>query len=186
MIKVEVDSPNQWITRAGGHVSEEGNCVLPMKDILVPMHNASTSLVQYEAEKDESQTMDRVGKMQLIQGIAYNVRAADKAYFGLWSKTLIEINIKLPATVELFGGCKNCLQSSFSQNALREHVSPELKLLSDLNNENIIHKLDSGGIIQEQDYEIAIRYYNEFLNLNLMFYPEVKSLKKKVCRECSS
>lgn len=160
--------------------------VLPIKGILVPMHHASTSIERYEKEKDKSQTMDVIGRMQLIQNIGLNVRAADKAYFDEWSKALVCRNINNTEVIALFGGCKNCFQSSLSANSLREFVSPKLRLLSDQNNTKIIHALDSGGMIQESDFHVVFEYYDEFLRLNLLFFPEIKSLPKKKCKQCSS
>ena len=182
----EIISPNAWITRAGGHLTKEDIVALPIKVIIMPMHNASTSIERYEREKHKPQTMDLVGKMQLIQNIGLNVRTADKAYFNEWSKALIAKNINEPNVINLFGGCKNCLQSSLSPNSLREFVSPKLKELSDQNNVKIIHAMDSGGMIQESDANIVFEYYNEFLSLNLMYFPEIKSLPIKRCKQCSS
>lgn len=182
----EIISPNKWITRAGGHLTKDDKVILPLKAILVPMHNASTSIEKYEKEKDKPQTMDLIGKMQLIQNIGLNVRAADKAYFNEWSKTIIANNIGNSDVVALFEGCKNCFQSSLSPNSLREFVSPGLKNLSDLNNTKIIHAMDSGGMIEEQDIHVVFDYYDEFLRLNLMYFPEVRSFPKKKCKECSS
>ncbi len=182
----EIISPNKWITKAGGHLTKDDKIALPIKAILMPMHNASTSIERYEKEKDKPQTMDLIGKMQLIQNIGLNVRAADKAYFNEWSKTLITKNINEPSIVNLFGGCKNCLQSSLSPNSLREFVSPKLKELSDQNNEKIIHAMDSGGMIKETDTNIVFEYYDAFLALNLMYFAEIKSLPIKRCKQCSS
>ena len=182
----EIISPNNWITRAGGHLTIDDKVHLPIKAILVPMHHASISIERYEKEKDKPQTMDIVGKMQLIQNIGLNVRAADKTYFNEWSKMLIQKNINNNEVIALFGSCKNCFQSTLSPNSLREFVSSKLKILSDQNNEKIIHAMDSGGMIRESDIHIVFEYYDEFLRLNLMFFPEIRSLQKKKCKECSS
>jgi len=180
----ELISPNNWITKAGGHLSRDGKIRLPIRAILLPMHHASTSIEQYKEEKDKPQTMDIVGKMQLIQNIGLNVRAADKAYFNMWSSAIIDYNINNSEVVKMFGGCKNCLKSSLSPNSLREQVSPKLKQLSDLNNTKIIHTMDSGGMIKESDIHIVFEYYDEFLSLNLMSFPEVNTLPKKKCNKC--
>ena len=186
-------SPNDWFKKAGATISDDWKIqhpfkgiLLPMKDILSPMNNASTSIERYEKEKDLPQTMDVFGKLQLIQNIGLNVRAADKAYFNLWSSTLIKNHINNEDHVLLYGGCKNCLQASLSPNSLREHVAPKLKELSDLNNNKIIHVMDSGGMIKESNAYIVFEYYNEFLNLNLMNFPEIKLLKKRKCKQCMS
>lgn len=178
-------SPNDWFKKAGVILSDE-KLQLPIKDIILPMHHASTSIEKYEKEKNLPQTMDVFGKLQLIQNIGISVRAADKAYFNLWSSALIKNSINNEEVVRLFGGCKNCLQMSLSPNSLREHVAPKLKELSDLNNIKIIHAMDSGGMLNESDSYIVFEYYNEFLNLNLMFFPEVKELKIRKCKQCMS
>jgi len=41
-------------------------------------------------------------------------------------------------------------------------------------------------MIKESDAHIVFEYYNEFLNLNLMYFPEIKSLKKRKCKQCMS
>ena len=179
-------SPNDWFKKAGVTIYDNDKLQLPIRDIILPMHHASTSIERYEKEKDLPQTMDVFGKFQLIQNIGINVRAADKAYFNLWSSALIKNSINNEATVILFGGCKNCLQASLSPNSLREHVAPKLKELSDLNNNKIIHAMDSGEMIKESDAHIVFEYYNEFLNLNLMYFPEIQSLKKRKCKQCMS
>jgi len=143
-----VISPNDWFIKAGAIIYDNDKLKLPIKDIIIPMHQASTSIEKYEKEKDLPQTMDIVGKVQLIQNIGINVRAADKAYFNLWSSALIKNSINNEEAVSLFYGCKNCLQTSLSPNSLREHVAPKLKELSNLNNNRIIHAMDSGGMIQ--------------------------------------
>ncbi len=182
----EIISPNEWISKAGGHLTKEDKVILPIRAILIPMHNASTSIERYEKEKDMPQTMDVAGKMQLIQNIGLNIRAADKAYFNEWSKTLISINIHNRDVIKLFGECNNCFQSSLSPNSLREFVSPELKTLSDQNNIKIIHAMDSGDMIKESDTHIVFEYYDKFLQLNLMYFPEIKSLPIRKCKECTS
>ena len=179
-------SPNNWIKKAGGYISADGKLQLPLRDILLPIHHASICIERYEKEKDEPQTMDVLGKMQLIQNIGLNVRAADKAYFSLWSSALIKNSINDQKVVSLFGGCKNCLQASLSPNSLRENVAPKLKALSGLNNIKIIHSMDSGGMIKESDIHVVFDYYNEFLNLNLLQFPEIRSLKKRKCKQCIS
>lgn len=179
-------SPNDWLKKAGVKIYSDDKLRLPIRDIILPMHHASISIERYEKEEDQPQTMDVFGKLQLIQNIGINVRAADKAYFSLWSTALIRNSIYNEEAVLLFGGCKNCLQASLSPNSLREHVSPKLKKLSDLNNNKIIHAMDSGGMIKESDFHIVFEYYNEFLDLNLMYFSEIKSLKKRKCRECMS
>ncbi len=179
-------SPNDWFNKAGVTISEDDKLQLPIRDIILPMHHASASIKRYEKEKDMPQTMDVFSKLQLIQNIGINVRAADKAYFNLWSSALIKNSINNEDAVLLFGGCKNCLQASLSPNSLREHVAPRLKELSDINNNKIIHAMDSGGMIKESDAHIVFEYYNEFLNLNLMYFPEIKSLKKRKCKQCMS
>lgn len=179
-------SPNNWLKKAGVTISDEDELKLPIRDIIMPMHQASICVERYEKEKDLTQTMDVYGRLQLIQNIGINVRAADKAYFNLWSSALIRSNINNEEVVCLFDGCKNCLQASLSPNSLREHVSPKLKELSELNNKKIIHAMDSGGMIKDSDAHIVFEYYNEFLNLNLMYFPEIKSLKKRKCKQCMS
>ncbi|WDP92307.1 MAG: hypothetical protein HUN04_22315 [Desulfobacter sp.] len=183
-MKYEFIAPNQWLTKAGAFLSKSGKPILPIKAILMPMHQASVSIERYKQDKDKPQTMDLIGKRQLIQNIGLNVRSADKAYFNTWSKNIIESNIDNRSAVELFNGCKNCLQSSLSPNSLREYISPKLKELSDLNNSKIIHSMDTGGMIKEKNFNIVFDYYNEFMKINLMHYPEIKSLPIKRCKEC--
>ena len=180
----EIVSPNSWITKAKGYLSAEDKLILPMKCTLIPMHQASTSIEKYNKEKDFPQTMDLVGKMQLIQNIGLNVRAADKAYFNEWSEGLIQINKNNTASIKLFRDCKNCMSKSLSGNSLREFVSLRLKELSDLNNTKIIHAMDSGNLISEEDIHIVFDYYEEFLNLELLGFPELKSLPIRKCGEC--
>jgi hypothetical protein len=182
----DIVSPNDWFQKAGVIISNDDKLRLPIREILLPMHHASICIERYEKEKDRSQTMDVFGKLQLIQNIGINVRVADKAYFNLWSSAIITNTINNEASVIQFGGCKNCLQATLSPNSLREHVAPKLKELSDLNNEKIIHAMDSGGMIKESDFYIVFKYYNEFLNLNLLYFPAIESLKKKKCKQCMS
>jgi len=183
----EIISPNSWLIKAGAYISFEDKIILPLKCVLIPMHHASTSIEKYHKEKDLPQTMDLVGKMQLIQNIGLNVRSADKAYFNEWSSTIVQNNINNEDVIKLFGECKNCFKKSLSGNSLREFVSPRLKELSDLNNTKIIHGLDSGKpIIPETDFHIVFDYYQEFLTLNLMHFPALKSLPKQKCKECNS
>jgi len=180
----EIVSPNNWIVRAGGHLSAEDKLILPMKCVLMQLHQASTSIEKYRKEMDLPQTMDLVGKMQLIQNIGLNVRAADKAYFNEWSITIIQNNIDSTDVMNLFGGCKNCFKKSLSGNSLREFVSARLKELGDLNNIKIIHAMDSGKLINERDVHVVFDYYEEFIKLNLLYFPALKSLPKKKCKEC--
>jgi len=180
----EIVSPNNWIIKAKGYLTTEDKLILPLKCILIPMHQASTSIEKYNKEKDLPQTMDLVGKMQLIQNIGLNVRAADKAYFNEWSKGLIQINKDNITSLKLFGGCINCLSKSLSGNSLREFVSLRLKELSDLNNAKIIHAMDSGKYINADDVHIVFDYYEEFLKLELLGFPGLKSLPISKCREC--
>lgn len=81
---------------------------------------------------------------------------------------------------------KTALKKSLSGNSLREFVSPCLKKLGDLNNIKIIHAMDSGKLINEHDVHVVFDYYDEFLKLNLMYFPALKSLPKKKCKECES
>ena len=180
----EIVSPNKWITKAGGYLSVEDKLIFPMKCILMPMHQASTSIEKYNKEKHLPQTMDLLGKMQLIQNIGLNVRAADKAYFNEWSQALIQINRDNMDSLKLFSDCKNCMSKSLSGNSLREFVSLRLKELSDLNNTKIIHAMDSGKLIREGDTHIVFDYYEEFLKLELLYFPELKSLPIKKCGGC--
>jgi len=182
----DIISPKNWIVRAGGHLTTEDKLVLPMKCVLVPIHQASTSIEKYEKEKYLPQTMDLVGRIQLVQNIGLNVRVADKAYFNEWSSIIIEKNINNNEVIDLFGGCKNCFKTSLSGNSLREYVSPTLKALGDQNNSKIIHAMDSGKLIKESDTHIVFDYYEEFLKLNLMYYPALKSFPIKKCKECKS
>ena len=180
----EIVSPNNWIVKAGGHLAAEDKLILPMKCVLMPMHQASTIIEKYRKEMNLPQTMDLVGKMQLIQNIGLNVRAADKAYFNEWSSVIIQNDIDSTDVINLFGGCKNCFKKSLSGNSLREFVSTRLKELGDLNNNKIIHAMDSGKLINERDINIVFDYYDEFLKLNLLYFPALKSLPKKKCKEC--
>lgn len=184
LMAYEIVSPNNWIIRAGGHLSENDKLIQPMKCVLMPMHHASTSIEKYRKEKDLPQTMDLVGKMQLIQNIGLNVRTADKAYFNEWSNAIIQNGLNSSEVIKLFEGCKNCFKKSFSGNSLREFVSPRLKELSDLNNEKIIHTMDSGKLIDNQDFQVVFDYYDEFIQLNLLSFPALKDLPKKKCKEC--
>jgi hypothetical protein len=177
-MSAEIVSPNNWITKAGAYLSSEDKLVLPMKLTLVPLNNASKCIEEFE---DNLQLDVRI---RLVQTIGLNVRNADKAYFNEWSSILIEKNIHNETAVHLFGGCKNCFQKSLSANALREHVSPKLKQLSDANNTKIVHSMDTGTILQETDFHVAFDYYNCFMELNLMHFPEVKSLPTLKCKTC--
>lgn len=178
-------SPNDWFVKAGVRLTPDDKLVLPLKCVLLPIHQASICIEKYKKEKDLPQTMNAIGRMQLVQNIGLNVRAADKAYFNEWSDSIIKNNINKEEVIELFGGCKNCFQSSISGNSLREFVSPALKELSDQNNVKIIHAMDSGQVIKGRDFHIVFDYYDEFLKLNLLFFPTTAmSLPKKKCKAC--
>jgi len=178
-VKAELVSPNDWLIKAGAFITPEGKIRMPMKFLLIPMNNASKSIVAYNS----GLPLDE--RMRLVQTIGLNIRNADKAYFGNWSRTLVEVNKVNRVCLSLFNNCMNCLAKSTSASALREHVSPELKRLGHENNDKIIHAMDSRNIIDSNDFHVVFEYYDCFLGLNLMFFPAIKDLQKQQCKECA-
>gem|GEM_PF-4185254 len=150
----------------------------------MPMHHASVSIEKFNKEKDLPQTMDILGRMQLIQSIGLNVRSADKAYFNKWSSSIIDSEINNKKTFQFFNNCIICFKKTFSSNSLREFISPTLKKLSDENNNKIIHAMDSGGMIKTEHFNIVFEYYNEFIKLNLLYFPPIENYPKKKCKNC--
>jgi hypothetical protein len=126
----QIISPNDWLKKAGARL-EDGQLILPLKCLLVPMALASEAILDFN--KSESLN-DRI-KYGLV--VVSMVRIADTAYFRRVAKMLLEIN--KPAKI----------------------WTNEMKKYRKMVNETIIHKMEDGLPINNEDLKVVESYYNE-------------------------
>jgi len=146
---------------------------LPMKYLIVPVSEASKSIEKYKKAKSYEE------KMALVKLIAINIRQAETTYFDTWSKSILFFNKdRIP---NIFP-CKECFKKTMSANSLREHISEPILILRKNVNYEIIHATENGYTFT-LNFDLVEQYYNEFIDLPLFNFPEVKSLPIKFCKE---
>jgi hypothetical protein len=137
----QIISPNNWLKKAGARLEDE-QLILPLKCLLVPMALASEAILDFN--KSESLN-DRI-KYGLV--VVSMVRIADTAYFRRVAKMLLEMN--KPAKISI---CEHCIRGQWWPN--------EMKKYRKMVNETIIHKMEDGLPINNEDLKVVESYYNE-------------------------
>jgi hypothetical protein len=133
--------PNDWLKKAGARL--EGNeLILPINCLLVPMGLASEAILDFN--KSESLN-DRIKYGVVVVSM---VRIADTAYFRRVAKMLLEKNKHLKITI-----CEHCIRGQL--------WTTEIKKYRKMVNENIIHKMEEGLPINNEDLKVVELYYNE-------------------------
>ena len=137
----QIISPNDWLKKAGARLEGE-QLILPLKCLLVPMALASEAILDF----DNSESLNDRIKYGLV--VVSMVRIADTAYFRRVAKMLLEIN--RPSKISI---CEHCIRGQLWSN--------EMKIYRKMVNENIIHKMEDGLPINNEDLKVVELYYNE-------------------------
>ncbi|MFV8249896.1 hypothetical protein [Bdellovibrio bacteriovorus] len=135
------ESPNDWITKAGGHQSGS-SFILPHKFLLVPMTVASEALLKFREANDLTERI-RYGCTVVLM-----VRVADTAFFKSVADMIVAANKGSGLVV-----CGDCLRGHLWQNNMKE--------LRQAANRRIIHKMEEGLPINNEDLEVVEAYYEE-------------------------
>lgn len=162
--RLKLKSPNNWIERAGGYISNEGKVYMPHKIILSPMDKASRAIEDYN-ENTHYQY-----RSTAVQQISINVRSVETALYRLMANIL-----KVEQGIDV---CEHCLRNS-------SFFGTKIKALRRKNNSRIIHRYDSGNMISPEDFQFAINYYEEIFKLPLMSPIKWDEKKIRYCDKCN-
>lgn len=168
----KISSPNSWFTKVGIKVDDNGNMVLPMKFVILPISIASEGLEKY---KDDLLWGE---KIKIIQSVALNIRNAETAYFEKWSYSILESNKE---TLPIFP-CRECFNKTMSPSHLRLIASPQLSKLREEINKKIIHATENNFLVVPNIIDIVKNYYDEFLKLNLFYFSEIENIPVLFCK----
>ncbi|MCJ8290391.1 MAG: hypothetical protein HRT58_12060 [Crocinitomicaceae bacterium] len=136
-----IHSPNNWLERAGAK-TENGQLLLPINCLLVPMGLASEAILNF---KKSDNLNDRI-KFGIV--VVTMVRIADTGYFRRVAKMIREGNKQSEICV-----CEHCLRGQL--------WTTEIKKYRKQVNSNIIHKMEEGLPINEDDLKYVELYYDE-------------------------
>ena len=172
---MQFNAEYDWLQKQAKVIEGKG-VLLPLRDVIVPLCVAETSIMEYNPEDS------LIERVAIVQSIGLNLRNADKAYFNKWNK-LIKLKNPFERVGAIFS-CSNCYNSSISTNSLREHFSQRLVELSDINNEKVIHAMDRGNLVDTEVFPLLKEYFSILTSIDLTGFPALTGINKKVCKSC--
>lgn len=162
--KEELVSANDWLSKAGAFLDGD-SVVLPHGFLLIPMTLASESILEFRKAENIAAKI----KSGLV--VVTMVRIADTAFY---TKVASVLNAENPSLPNL---CHNCIRGQICKS--------QMKTFRKAANSHVIHKMESGEVINFNDLGIVEKYYSEIFNLPLMNpiqFSETQNLK--LCDRC--
>jgi hypothetical protein len=143
----QIHSSNDWLVKAGAKY-EQGRLELPIKSLLAPMTLASESIVSF---RNSTNLNDRIKHGIVVVSM---VRTADTAYFTKVAKMIAERNNRILIL------CQHCIRGKLWPTKIKKYRR--------LANQNIIHKMEKGLPINNNDLKVVELYYEEMFKHPLM------------------
>lgn len=160
----KIISPNNWVEKIWWKINADGTPILPQISILIPMTTASKSVVKYK------NTKDYIEKIELSLLISLTVRIAETSFYNNFTKIFINKWAKV---------CHHCIRKSKNFN------NEEVLNYRQLCNEKIIHHMENDIIINPDDLDLSIKYYESVLKLPLLEVITIdKAFSIQVCDKC--
>lgn len=169
-------SHHKWLKKQVKIVGEN-QILFPKSDLIVTLNNVSSAIDKYNEE------LFLEDKIQLIQLIGLNLRNADKSYFNGWSEYLFKENPFVKAG-HIFNNCKECYNTALAPSTLRKHYNERLVELHQINNNEVIHCLEKGKIIDPKVFSLLVEYFYLFTSIDLTGFPELIGIDRKQCKKC--
>lgn len=166
----------KWLEKQAKVVN--GNQILlPKSDLIIALNNVSSAIEEYNDE------LFLEKKIQLIQLIGINLRNSDKYFFNSWSEHMFKEHT-FEKVGHIFYNCKECYKTAFTPNSLRKQYNDYLVELHILNNNEVIHCLEKGNMINTSVFPQLVEYFEIITSIDLTGFPELKGIDRKQCKKC--
>lgn len=173
---MKFESQYKWLEKQAKVLN--GNYILlPKTDLIIALNTVSSAIEEY----DDNLFLEK--KMQLIQLIGINLRNSDKSFFNCWSEHLFKVNT-FEKVGHFFNNCKECYNIAFTPSSLRKYYNERLVELHILNNNEVIHCLEKGNMINPAIFPQLVEYFEILTNIDLTGFPELKGVDRKQCKNC--